>query len=141
MSFGPLFLLLGMLFLSNMFTIEAVQAEENFVWGEMLDQICEDNSCSVNKTDQFQMSSFVYVLSPLKQISQGIDVSNITCNEGKVLVLKQSNGLPACVNSSSVEKLIIRGWAIHILPDYVNGNNNSEIFALGTHKTMSETVT
>ncbi|MFB5620498.1 MAG: dienelactone hydrolase family protein [Nitrosopumilus sp.] len=141
MSFGPLFLLLGMLFLSNMFTIEAVQAEENFVWGEMLDQICEDNSCSVNKTDQFQMSSFVYALSPLKQISQSIDVSNITCNEGKVLVLKQSNGLPACVNSSSVEKLIIRGWAIHILPDYVNGNNNSEIFTLGTHKTMSETVT
>jgi carboxymethylenebutenolidase len=48
------------------------------------------------------------------------------------LVLKLSNGNPACLKPSSVSKLIERGWAIHILPDYEkNQNNNSEIFTLG----------
>jgi carboxymethylenebutenolidase len=85
--------------------------------------------------------AIAYFPPPLKQISQGTDPSNVTCTEGKSLVLKQSNGLPACVNHSSIEKLIVRGWAIHILPDYINENNNSEIFALGNHVTSSEMIT
>jgi carboxymethylenebutenolidase len=85
--------------------------------------------------------AIAYFPPPLKQISQGTDPSNVTCTEGKSLVLKQSNGLPACVNPSSIEKLIVRGWAIHILPDYINENNNSEIFALGNHVTSSEMIT
>ena len=78
--------------------------------------------------------------SPLKQISNGVSPSNVVCTEGKSLVLKQSNGLPACVNHPSVEKLIIRGWAIHILPDHVDENNNSEAFTLGTYLTTSEMI-
>ena len=85
-------------------------------------------------------SSIAYFPPPLKQISQGVDPSNVTCTESKSLVLKQSNGLPACVNHSSIEKLILRGWAIHILPDYVDQNNNSEIFSLGTYSTESEMI-
>ena len=84
--------------------------------------------------------TIAYFPPPLKQISQGVDPSNVTCTEGKELVLKQSNGLPACLNPSSVEKLIMRGWAIHILPDYTNQNNNSEIFSLGEYLVESETV-
>jgi len=87
-----------------------------------------------------EFSSIAYFPPPLKQISQGVVPTNVTCTESKSLVLKQSNGLPACVNHSSVEKLILRGWAIHILPDYVDQNNNSEIFALGEYSTTSETV-
>jgi len=87
-----------------------------------------------------EFSSIAYFPPPLKQISQGVDPANVTCTESKSLVLKQSNGLPACVNHSSIEKLILRGWAIHILPDYTNQNNNSEIFALGEYTTTSETV-
>jgi len=46
--------------------------------------------------------------------------------------LKLSNGKPACLKPSSVSKLIERGWAIHILPDYEkNKDSNSEIFTLG----------
>jgi len=85
-------------------------------------------------------SSIAYFPPPLKQISQGIDPSNVTCTESKSLVLKQSNGLPACVNHSSIEKLILRGWAIHILPNYIDQNNNSEIFTLGTYSTESEMI-
>jgi carboxymethylenebutenolidase len=85
-------------------------------------------------------SSIAYFPPPLKQISQGVDPSSVTCTESKSLVLKQSNGLPACVNHSSIEKLILRGWAIHILPNYIDQNNNSEIFSLGTYSTESEMI-
>lgn len=73
-----------------------------------------------------------YFPPPLKQIQDGTDLSDVTCTEGLELVMKVSNGQPACVKTSSVEKLIERGWAIHVLPDYQqNDNNNSVIFATG----------
>lgn len=86
------------------------------------------------------IEAIAYFPPPLKQISQGVEPSNVTCTEGKELVLKQSNGFPACVNPSSVEKLITRGWAIHILPDYTNENNNSEIFSIGEYVIQSDTI-
>lgn len=94
----------------------------------------------VNAISENSLESIAYFPPPLKQISQGVEPSHVTCTEGKAIVLKQSNGLPACVNPSSVEKLILRGWAIHILPDYSSENNNSEIFNLGEFMTESETV-
>jgi len=81
-----------------------------------------------------------YFPPPLKQIEKGTEPSNVTCTEGKELVLKKSNGLPACVFPSSVERLIERGWAIHVLPDYSNENNNSEIFDVGQYDVRAETV-
>ena len=72
-----------------------------------------------------------YFPPPLKQISDGVDPVNVTCTEGLEIVLKKSNGNPACLKPSSVAKLIERGWAIHILPDYEDENNNSEIFETG----------
>jgi len=73
-----------------------------------------------------------YFPPPLKQIQDGTDPSDVTCTEGLELVMKFSNRLPACVKPSSVEKLIERGWAIHVLPNYEkNENNNSVIFATG----------
>jgi len=47
--------------------------------------------------------------SPRKQIKQGVSPEKITCNDGQVLMLKDS-GKPACVKSTSVEKLEDRGW-------------------------------
>ncbi|WP_255430740.1 dienelactone hydrolase family protein [Candidatus Nitrosopumilus sp. SW] len=75
--------------------------------------------------------AIAYFPPPLKQIQEGTEPSKVTCTEGLELVLKLSNGQPACIKPSSVEKLIQRGWAVHILPDYTNENNNSEIFELG----------
>jgi carboxymethylenebutenolidase len=73
-----------------------------------------------------------YFSPPLKQIQNGMNPSDVTCTEGLQLVMKSSNGLPACVKSLSVEKLIERGWAMHVLPDYEkNDNNNSVIFETG----------
>jgi len=50
-------------------------------------------------------------LSPLKQVSTGIDPHNVICKEGLELIFKKSNFNPACVKPSSIEKLIERGWA------------------------------
>lgn len=73
-----------------------------------------------------------YSPPPLKQIQDGTEPSDVTCAEGLELVMKFSNGLPACLKPSSVEKLIERGWAVHVLPNYEqNENNNSVIFATG----------
>ena len=49
-------------------------------------------------------------LRPHHQKHAGISVDNIICAEGKELMFKHSNATPACVNSSSVEKLKHRGW-------------------------------
>ena len=47
--------------------------------------------------------------SPRKQLKLGVAPEKITCHEGQVLMLK-SSGIPACVKSTSVEKLEDRGW-------------------------------
>ena len=82
-----------------------------------------------------------YFPPPLKQIQDGTDPSDVTCTEGLELVMKFSNGQPACVKPSSVEKLIERGWAIHVLPDYEKSeNNNSVIFELGDFEVETTNV-
>lgn len=69
---------------------------------------------------------------PLKQILNGVEPFDVKCSHGLELVLKMLDGSPACIKPTSVEKLIERGWAIHILPDYQKSeNNNSEIFEVG----------
>ena len=78
--------------------------------------------------------------APLKQIAAGIEASKVTCKNGLELVLKQSNGKPACVKPTSVSKLVERGWAIHVLPDYSEGNNNSEIFVMGDYEVETSFV-
>lgn len=122
--------------------IDAIQSEGKSSWEVMSDKVCGDELCSkvTSVAESSAMPSIAYFPPPLVQITQGVDPSNVTCTEGKSLVLKQSNGLPACVNPTSIEKLITRGWAIHVLPDYVDDNNTSEIFTLGTHLTTSEMV-
>jgi len=80
-------------------------------------------------------------LPPLKQIQDGIEPTDVTCTEGRELVLKFSNGQPACIKPVSVEKLIERGWAIHVLPNYEkNENNNSTIFVTGEYVVDSSSV-
>ncbi len=51
------------------------------------------------------------VLSPLKQLKNGILLQDIKCKEGLILTIKISDGSPACVKSETKAKLIERGWA------------------------------
>jgi len=50
-------------------------------------------------------------IAPYAQLLTGVSAEDILCNEGFELVMKTSNGKPACVISSSVDKLVERGWA------------------------------
>ncbi|MDH3277216.1 MAG: dienelactone hydrolase family protein [Nitrosopumilus sp.] len=85
--------------------------------------------------------AIAYFPPPLKQINEGVEPTKVTCTEGLELVMKISNGKPACLQPSSVSKLIERGWAMHILPDYnKNQNNNSEVFTLGEFSVETEDV-
>ena len=49
------------------------------------------------------------VLSPKKQVSQGIDPEAVKCNEGLVLIIK-NNGSPACVKPDTAVNLEQRSW-------------------------------
>ncbi|MCE9652128.1 MAG: dienelactone hydrolase family protein [Nitrosarchaeum sp.] len=79
-------------------------------------------------------------ITPLKQLKQGISPDKITCTKGLQLVLKQTTGMPYCIKEYSIEKLIQRGWAIHFLSDYSDGNNNSKIFKIGKYEVQTESV-
>jgi len=50
--------------------------------------------------------------SPRSQIRDGILSTEVICKEGFELLLKISDGSPACVKPSTTQKLIERGWQI-----------------------------
>ncbi len=51
-------------------------------------------------------------MSPLKQIQAGILSDDVACRTGFELILKSSNGNPACVLPSTASKLVSAGWGI-----------------------------
>ena len=60
-------------------------------------------SISKNKND--------VVLSPLKQSKSGVKPDLVDCKSSLVLIIKNSDGSPACVKLETKAKLFERGWA------------------------------
>jgi carboxymethylenebutenolidase len=82
-----------------------------------------------------------FVSSPLAQFMADVPANMVQCPQGLELIMKKSNGMPACIKPASVPVLIERGWGLHILPDYDDEDNNSDMFALGGEfEVMTETV-
>lgn len=82
------------------------------------------------------------LMTPLAQAKSGIPIEKIVCKEGLQLVMKKTDGKPACLKPSSVAKLIERGWAVHVLPSYTKDETkNSEIFETGPYQTVTSTET
>jgi len=50
------------------------------------------------------------VLPPLRQLSNGVLPSEVVCKSGFQIIFKSSDGIPICIKSSSVKKLLQRGW-------------------------------
>lgn len=50
------------------------------------------------------------IASPLRQLMEGTDPHEIQCKMGQHLVFKASNWRPACINESSLDILMSRGW-------------------------------
>lgn len=57
------------------------------------------------------MTETIFLDPPLKQFKSGITTDKITCKEGLNLVIKSSDGSPACVKHETKSKLVERGWA------------------------------
>jgi len=69
--------------------------------------------------------------SPYSQFLNDVPIGMISCDEGLELIMKKTNGLPACVRPSTVAILLERGWGIHVMADYVGQDNNSGLFKTG----------
>ena len=52
-----------------------------------------------------------HMYSPSMQVSNGIDPSDVICKSGLELMMRVYNGDPVCVKSSSVERLLVLGFA------------------------------
>jgi len=50
------------------------------------------------------------IMSPRKQLESGIDVEDVVCKSGLVLMIRSTNGAAACVKSSTSMKLSDAGW-------------------------------
>ena len=51
--------------------------------------------------------------SPLKQFKSGVSINDTQCKDNLFLIIKSSNSSPACVKSETVNKLLLRGWALN----------------------------
>ena len=67
---------------------------------------------STNKTklSDYDITLKLSLLSPLKQLKAGISTGQFTCMPGLTLVIKSEDNSPACVKSSTIPKLVERGW-------------------------------
>jgi len=48
---------------------------------------------------------------PLRQLKNGVSISDIKCIDGMQLILKKEDGSPACVKPEDATTLTERGWA------------------------------
>ncbi len=71
--------------------------------------------------------------SPNEQMELGISSANVVCKSGLTLIIRAHSETPACVKSSSSEKLIQKGWAIK-LSKLLEKNPN--IASIGEVKTI-----
>jgi hypothetical protein len=67
---------------------------------------------SSNKThlSDYDITLKLSLLSPLKQLNAGISPGQFTCMSGLTLVIKSEDNSPACIKSSTIPKLVERGW-------------------------------
>ena len=85
---------------------DETSAEETMTEEETTDEELADDTMMMEE----EMMTTTEVKSPKKQMAEGVEASDVVCNEGLDLIIKASTGSAACVKSSSVETLIARGW-------------------------------
>ena len=100
---------------SNSTSTETATTESNSTTTEDETMVVEDEMTvsedeMVETEDETMEEMTPTILSPLKQIKEGTMPENIVCKEGLGLVFKLT-GQPACVKTTSIEKLIAWGWA------------------------------
>ncbi|MEW6042670.1 MAG: hypothetical protein AB1608_00190 [Thermoproteota archaeon] len=81
-------------------------ADDTMMAGEEPDEEMTDEELA----DDTMMEDAIAVDSPLKQLMAGTDPHEIQCKTGQQLVFKASNWRPVCINESSFDILLSRGW-------------------------------
>ena len=101
--------------------------------GDTITTEYEDNTLPIPHTpkDELDITDTaiirnIDVASPYKQIQNGVIAEHVTCN-GALEKLYKANGHPACVKSSSVEKLIQRGWTDNFV-NAISATNSQKQF-------------
>lgn len=74
------------------------------------------NLCSkpiVNATAQYDPKTTVSIgmKLPMEQFKSGIDAQDVKCRKDLMLVIKTTDGSPACVKPLTYNKLALQGWA------------------------------
>jgi hypothetical protein len=77
---------------------------------EIPDEMIEDSEEIIDEDFGDKEIMQEIIISPRKQIEAGTVPTDVICNEGKELLIKVSTGSGTCVKSSSVSKLVERGW-------------------------------
>jgi len=70
------------------------------------------NPCLLIETGNVFWTDFQVHSSPNLQIEFGVLPSDITCKQGLELIFKSSDKSPACVKSSTAQKLLVREWRV-----------------------------
>ena len=96
---------------SNSTSTETMTESNSTSTGDEAIIVGDELEIEVNTEDEMTETEMIpSILSPLKQIKEGVVAENVVCKEGLGLVFKL-NGQPACVKTTSIEKLIAWGWA------------------------------
>ena len=93
---------------------------------------------TVNSTlnDNSNIKMDTAIPSPLKQFKLGVAAKDVKCKQGLELLMKSHDGIPACVKSTSVSRLLGQGW---INPYNFNGENpGKESISLSAYQGVSE---
>jgi len=74
-----------------------------------------DESMMDDKMKPMDDSMKDHMASPLKQLAMGMDAQDVKCKNELVIIFKATNGMPACVKPSSVDRLVEIGWASKVM--------------------------
>ena len=98
---------LTVLLMETSLTISYSQPIENSMMGSK-----EGTSTISYNINRVQNNTNEVNHSPLKQTTQGVFLSEVECNTGKVLLVKSSQNRSACVTPQTAIKLIARSWGL-----------------------------
>ena len=75
---------------------------------------------------------FAEIESPKKQMNHGVLAQDVKCNNGMVLILKNTDKTAACVRPSTASRLVQNGWGVIQNETIVRSSNFHLAFLLNT---------
>lgn len=85
--------------------LEKLEQAEGIIPPEMMGESDEEH-----EEEHEEFENEYAGLTPREQVKYGVKPKDVSCDSGMELVLKNSNGSPACVKPETAERLIQLGW-------------------------------